>query len=193
MCISQWGHEINYFGNKFLAYHFYAFRLTDLYPGVKKKIYEQIMQFHNMTCMTTPWHKNLCTGLIDFTVRLILHIITINIKFFIPISRNREDFSRKTSSLRFLPYPWARGDWICKFPFPYPVHATILIKTGSVVPMLADEERRTPHKDGSSSITKCHLSKCHLSKCHLSYSGDLNIFKKHKKELLMDYLTGPTI
>ena len=54
------GHEIHNFGRPFLGHHYYILGLSDLCLGIEKKIFKEIMQFHNMTYMATPYHKNPC-------------------------------------------------------------------------------------------------------------------------------------
>ena len=48
------GHEIYNFGRPFLCHHNYILSLSDLCLGVEKKIFKEIMHFHNMTYMATP-------------------------------------------------------------------------------------------------------------------------------------------
>mgnify|MGYP003683667425 FL=1 len=48
------GHEIYNFGRPFLVQHYYIFGLSDLCLRVEKKIFKEIMHFHNMTYMATP-------------------------------------------------------------------------------------------------------------------------------------------
>ena len=40
--------------------HNYILGLSDLCPGVEKKIAKEIIQFHYMTYMATPLHKIIC-------------------------------------------------------------------------------------------------------------------------------------
>ena len=54
------GHEIYKFGRPFLGHHYYTLSLFDLCLDVEKKIFKEIMQFHYMTYMATPVHKNPC-------------------------------------------------------------------------------------------------------------------------------------
>ena len=55
------GHEINNSGRPFLGHHTFILSLFVLCLGVEKKIFKEIMHFHNMTYMATPLHKNPCT------------------------------------------------------------------------------------------------------------------------------------
>ena len=48
------GHEIYNFGRPFLCNYFYILGLSDLCLGVEKKIFKEIMQFHNVTYIFTP-------------------------------------------------------------------------------------------------------------------------------------------
>ena len=45
------GHEIYNFVRPFLVHHYYILSLFDLCLGVEKKIFKEIMYFHNMTYM----------------------------------------------------------------------------------------------------------------------------------------------
>ena len=54
------GHEIYNIGRPFLGHHYYILGLSYLCLGIKKKIFKEIMQFHYMTYMATPQHKNPC-------------------------------------------------------------------------------------------------------------------------------------
>ena len=53
-------YEIYNFGRPFLGQHYYILSLSDLGLGVEKSIFKEIMDFHYMTYMTTPMHKNPC-------------------------------------------------------------------------------------------------------------------------------------
>ena len=55
------GHEIYNFGRSYLGYHTCKLTLCVLFLG-EEKIFKEIMNFHNMTYMDTPKHKNLCPG-----------------------------------------------------------------------------------------------------------------------------------
>ena len=48
------GHEIYNFGRPFLGHHYYIHSLSDLFLGVKRKIFKEIVHFDYMTCMATP-------------------------------------------------------------------------------------------------------------------------------------------
>ena len=50
------GHEIYNFGRPFLGHYYYILTgsLFDLCLGVEKKIFKEIMYFHNVTYMATP-------------------------------------------------------------------------------------------------------------------------------------------
>ena len=52
--LAKKGHEIYNFGRPFLGHHNYILSLSDLCLGVEKKIFKEIMHFHNMTYMATP-------------------------------------------------------------------------------------------------------------------------------------------
>ena len=56
------GHEIYNFGRPFLCHHNYILSLSVLCLGVEKKIFKEIMHFHYMTYMATPYNKNPCPG-----------------------------------------------------------------------------------------------------------------------------------
>ena len=48
------GHEIDNFGRPFLGHHNYILTLSILCLGEEKKIFKEIMHFHNMTYNATP-------------------------------------------------------------------------------------------------------------------------------------------
>ena len=48
------GHEVYNFGRLFLGHHYYKLGLSDLCLGVEKKIFKEIMHFHNKANMTMP-------------------------------------------------------------------------------------------------------------------------------------------
>ena len=54
------GHEIYNFCIFFLGNHYYILSKSDLCHGVEKKIFKELMHFHNITYMDTPQHKNPC-------------------------------------------------------------------------------------------------------------------------------------
>ena len=55
-------HEIYKFSRPFLGHHYYihVLSLSDLWPGDEKKIYKEIIHFHYIIYMATPYHKKLC-------------------------------------------------------------------------------------------------------------------------------------
>ena len=59
--LSHGGIEIYNLGRPFLCHHNYILSLSNLCLGVEK-IFKEIMHFHYMTYMATPWHKNPCPG-----------------------------------------------------------------------------------------------------------------------------------
>ena len=56
------GHEIYNFGRPFLGHHYSILSLSNICLGVEQKIFEEIINFHYMTHMATPQHKNPCPG-----------------------------------------------------------------------------------------------------------------------------------
>ena len=129
----------------FHGHYYYMFSLSEICQGVEKKIFKDLMHFHNMTKVATWnlhfWYRLPCSSF-------------LYIQFVWNMPRRREeDFSKTASILQFFT-PKLRplrvgGSWHLQLlvSFPYRCHTPNLVKIGPVVSeeemLTADGQRKT--------------------------------------------------
>ena len=127
----------------FLGHLYYLLSLCDLSLGVEPSFIKEIMHFHRVTYMATPYHKNNCSGghgIYNFSRSLLRHHTYIPICKCLIIARRTEllnkyiNFKLVTSELSPL---WLERHEIYACLSPYPKDACLykqnLVKIGPVV------------------------------------------------------------
>ena len=110
------------FGRSLLGHHNYTIilGLSDVCLGVEKKFFNDIMQFHYMTYMATPLHKNPCPRVLEIynfgRPFLGHHCYKLGLSDACPLpvlrlGVEKKMFLRNTSILQFLPQNYLPLRW----------------------------------------------------------------------------------